>query len=219
MSIGEKKQVRFICQVGGEYMKKNISMEKGREYVKKIMEACKKTGYGKIVLLVLAAVLLLLLSLPGETKKKDTKEPKKTKQVESNAEETAADIYVSNLEQRLEQLLRKVQGVGEAEVMITLKTEGEEVINKDERISEHNVGEAANESIESSKDYEEQTVVLEDSEGNQNPYIVKELKPEIAGVVVICEGGDNPVIIKEITDATEVLFSVSTHKIKVMKKK
>lgn len=200
-------------------MKKNISMEKGKEYIRNIMAACKKTGYGKIVLLILAAALLLLLSLPGGTKKKDAKEPKKTQQVEDSTEETEADIYVSNLEQRLEQLLKKVEGVGEAEVMITLKSEGEEVINKDERISEHSAGETANEPLESSKDYEEETVVLEDGEGNQTPYIVKELKPEVAGVVVICEGGDNPVIIKEITEATEVLFSVSTHKIKVMKKK
>ena len=200
-------------------MKKDFSMEKGKEAVKKVIEACKKTGYGKIALLVVAAVMLLLLSLPTGTKKGETKETKKAKQMESSTEESAADSYVSNLELRLEQLLKKVQGVGEVEVMITLKTEGEEVINKDERISERSVGEAANESGETSKDYEEETVVLEDSEGNQSPYIVKELKPEIAGVVVICEGGDNPVIIKEITEATEVLFSVSTHKIKVMKKK
>lgn len=200
-------------------MKKDFSMGKGKEAVKKVIEACKKTGYGKIALLVVAAVMLLLLSLPTGTKKGETKEAKKTKQMESSTEESAADSYVSNLEQRLQQLLKKVQGVGEVEVMITLKTEGEEIINKDERISERSVGEAANESGETSKDYEEETVVLEDSEGNQSPYIVKELKPEIAGVVVICEGGDNPVIIKEITEATEVLFSVSTHKIKVMKKK
>lgn len=200
-------------------MKKIFSEKKGTEYVKSIMEACKKTGYGKIALLVLAALLLLLLSLPSGTKEKDAKEPRKVKQEEISTEQTAADIYVANLEQRLQQLLKKVQGVGEAEVMITLKTEGEEVINKDERISEHSVSEASAEAGEASKDYEEQTVVLEDSEGNQSPYIVKELKPEIAGVVVICEGGDNPVIIKEITEATEVLFSVSTHKIKVMKKK
>lgn len=200
-------------------MKRDFSMGKGKETVKEIIEACKKTGYGKIALLVVAAVMLLLLSLPAGTKKVETKETEKTKQMKSSTEESAADSYVSNLEQRLGQLLKKVQGVGEVEVMITLKTEGEEVINKDERISERSVGEAANESGETSKDYEEETVVLEDSEGNQSPYIVKELKPEIAGVVVICEGGDNPVIIKEITEATEVLFSVSTHKIKVMKKK
>lgn len=200
-------------------MKETISMVKVREYIKKIMEACKKTGYGKIALLVLAAAILLLLSFPADEGKKKQGEAKETKQVEKETEETAADSYVSNLEQRLQELLRKVQGVGEVEVMITLKTEGEEVINKDERISEHSTGELSKESGETSRDYEEETVVLEDSEGNQNPYIIKELKPEIAGVVVICEGGDNPVIIKEITEATEVLFSVSTHKIKVMKKK
>ncbi|MFR7444694.1 MAG: hypothetical protein ACLUUO_16185 [Sellimonas intestinalis] len=39
------------------------------------------------------------------------------------------------------------------------------------------------------------------------------------GVVVLCEGGDQPVVVQEITEAVEALFSVESHKIKVVKMK
>lgn len=50
-------------------------------------------------------------------------------------------------------------------------------------------------------------------------FSIKELEPEIAGIVVVAQGGDEERIIKEITDACEVLFSLPIHKIKVMKMK
>ena len=49
------------------------------------------------------------------------------------------------------------------------------------------------------------------------PYIVKELEPEIAGVLVIAEGGNNEVIKSDVIAAVQVLFDVPAHKIKVMK--
>ena len=66
---------------------------------------------------------------------------------------------------------------------------------------------------------EEGTILEKQQDGSESPYITKELQPEIEGVVVIAEGAAQKQIEAEINDAVVALFSVPSHKIKVMKMK
>ncbi|MDD5948710.1 MAG: stage III sporulation protein AG [Lachnospiraceae bacterium] len=197
---------------------------KNSERGEKIREVLRKTGYGKVMLLLVAGVLLLLLSLPGEKKKEDSQKEKQTRSIlgeESTQEENRDAAYAKELEQKLEQLLGQVEGVGQVQVMITLKSSSETVVNKDISQSESSSQRPGTDGTgeqEAQSQSEEETVLVEDSEGNQTPYVIKEMEPEIAGIVVICDGGDDPVVVSNITSAAEVLFSVSAHKVKVMKK-
>lgn len=197
---------------------------KNSERGEKIREVLRKTGYGKVMLLLVAGVLLLLLSLPGEKKQEDSQKEKQTRSIlgeESTQEENRDAAYAKELEQKLEQLLGQVEGVGQVQVMITLKSSSETVVNKDISQSESSSQRPGTDGTgeqEAQSQSEEETVLVEDSEGNQTPYVIKEMEPEIAGIVVICDGGDNPVVVSNITSAAEVLFSVSAHKVKVMKK-
>ena len=43
--------------------------------------------------------------------------------------------------------------------------------------------------------------------------------PAVQGVLIVAEGADDPLIVKDITEACEALFSISVHKIKVVKMK
>lgn len=211
-------------------MKKNSKIKlwmqsiKNSERGEKIREVLRKTGYGKVMLLLVAGVLLLLLSLPGEKKQEDSQKEKQTRSIlgeESTQEENRDAAYAKELEQKLEQLLGQVEGVGQVQVMITLKSSSETIVNKDISQSESSSQRPGTDGTgeqEAQSQSEEETVLVEDSEGNQTPYVIKEMEPEIAGIVVICDGGDDPVVVSNITSAAEVLFSVSAHKVKVMKK-
>jgi len=64
---------------------------------------------------------------------------------------------------------------------------------------------------------EEETVLMQSGSGGTSPYVVKEIEPDIEGVLVIAQGGEDPKIIQEINSAVQVLFDVPAHKIKVMK--
>ena len=64
---------------------------------------------------------------------------------------------------------------------------------------------------------EEGTVMVENSDGTTQPYVVRETVPEIEGVAVIAEGGGSSRVKKEIVEAVQVLFDIKAHKIKVMK--
>ena len=50
-----------------------------------------------------------------------------------------------------------------------------------------------------------------------SPYVVKQLEPEIEGVLVAAQGAGDETIVNEITYAVQVLFDVPVHKIKVVK--
>ena len=56
-------------------------------------------------------------------------------------------------------------------------------------------------------------------EGSSDSLYGTEKAPVIQGVLIVAEGADDPVVVKDITEACEALFSLSVHKIKVVKMK
>lgn len=188
-------------------------MEKKEALLKKINEI----GIWRLVIMIIAGIVLVIFSMPSDNNKKQP-EPV-TGEVETRS---VKDSYVDDMETRLKEALSKVNGIGNIDVMITIKGSKEMIINKDtpvdqEDVTEEDSGGGKRNSSKLSK--KEETVLITDSDGRNVPYVIKEIEPEISGVVVIAEGGDNDYVISEITQAVEVLFSVPVHRIKVMKMK
>ena len=63
---------------------------------------------------------------------------------------------------------------------------------------------------------DEKTVLIEE-DGKKVPYVIKELQPEVEGVVVVAQGGGNDIVNQNIVDAVSVLFHISSYKVKVLK--
>lgn len=186
----------------------------------------KEIGLPRIIMVFLAGILIIVLSIPGifNTNKStnDSAEDKSDKVVQNDTNTTSYDTntYITEMETRLQNILRKVSGIGEVEVMITLKASGEQVPLKDNPSTQESVNEVDGEGgsrTNNNVTREESTVLYTDENGNSVPYIIQELEPEVEGVVVIAEGGDDPNIKMDIMEAAEVLFNVPAHKVKVMK--
>ena len=131
---------------------------------------------------------------------------KNTSAAVSGESSTALGEYEAYLEEKTADVLKQVDGVGDVTVMITLRSGGQKIIEKDQSGSS-------------------QTTEEEDSEGGKRtvdgsstPYVSKELSPEIEGVVVIADGGGNAVTAQNIMEAVQALFGVEAHKIKIMKR-
>lgn len=131
-----------------------------------------------------------------------------------------AATYEQQLESRLKELLSHVEGVGEVEVMIVLKSSEEKVWRTDRNSSLSSTKET--DSNGGTRDVRSQEIsedtILTGSGGAEGPLLEKELKPEIGGVVVSAAGGGSPVVQAEISAAVEALFDVPSHKIKVLKR-
>ena len=186
----------------------------------------KNIGIPKLVMMFVAGVLLVLLTFPslfgGENEDKDKKNTTESseKQIGTNTTSCDSNTYISELEGRLENILRKVNGIGEVEVMITLRASKEQVPLKDVPYTQEGLNEIDGEGgsrTDNSIQKEESTVLVTNEDGNTQPYILQVREPEVEGILVIAEGGDNVLIIMDIIEAAEVLFDIPAHKVKVMK--
>lgn len=130
----------------------------------------------------------------------------------------AANSYEAELESRIRDILAGVEGVGEVDVMVVLKSSEEKVIRVDKSTStstteEKNEGGQNRTIIQ--QDQSESTVM---DGASSSPVIEKELKPELSGIVISADGGGSAVVKAEISEAMEALFGLPSHKIKVLKR-
>lgn len=181
----------------------------------------KDIGKTRLLLLAAACLGLLLLAFPGKNAREETEKRSAAETAppaEGNGGASEAD-YEEALEKRLCELLSSMEGVGRAEVMITLKTSKESVLQVDENVSANRLkeGDLSGGSRETEERRSEKSTVLTGSSGGE-PYVVVQIMPQIEGVVVICEGGDVAAVKSEICEAVGALFDVPAHKIKVLKR-
>lgn len=193
---------------------------------KKTGISLKKIGIPRLIMLVMAGILIILLSVPGffssENSTDNTLQDNESKVVQKDSNTTSYDsnTYISEMENKLEKILRKVSGIGDVEVMITLKASSEQVALKDNPSTQESVNEVDGEGGSRTNNNitrEDSTVLVTNEDGNSQPYIIQELEPEVEGVLVIAEGGDNAKIKMDVMEAAQVLFDIPAHKVKVMK--
>lgn len=186
-----------------------------------------------LLVLVLAGILLFIIALPsGETGRKaeDTAEGKEenlklsgTEREGENtlkaAEEEAGLSYVADMERRLTEVLEEMAEVGKVRVMITLKSSGELVVEKEMPVSRSMTTETdaqgGSRTVNTSQVGE--SVVYSTEGGSSTPYVVKTYVPEIEGVLVVAEGAGSGTVNRTVTEIVQALFSVEAHKIKVVK--
>ena len=178
----------------------------------------------KIVIFFLLGVFFLLIATPVSDLTGNRKKHKSTKtgtnQQTQQKKIQEKDAYITALENKLEQTIEGMEGAGKVDVMITLKDNGEKILDKNQPYeSEEETNTEENKESKKNRIQNNQETVLVETEGNTEPIIVRELYPDIEGVVVVCEGGDNSALTVKIKEAVQALFSIDAHKIVVCKSK
>lgn len=198
-----------------------------------------------LIVIVLVGVLLMVITLPVE-EKQDSTSHNKLLQTNNNgsylnaqgekSQNTDAAIpgiddvaydspngtgqdYARQMEEKLEEVLEKMEGAGEVQVFITLSSSEELIVEKDAPVNRSNTAEADAEGGSrtiNSVDAGENTVYA--TEGNISmPYVVKTVTPRVEGVLVLAQGAGNGTVNKNIADAVQVLFGIEAHQVKVIK--
>lgn len=170
----------------------------------------------QLAILLLTGILLVIIAVPAKTdKKEDT-------QSQGTAKTSDGDAYYTQyMETRLEQILAEIANVGDVDVMITLESSAEKVVEKDRSSQQDKVTEsdAQNTSRISENNTVSETSIYEQSDGSgDTPYVSKEISPRVQGVLVVADGGDLAMVKQNITEAVQALFDIDTHKIRIMKK-
>ena len=182
-------------------------------------EGGEKKRRDRWMLLALFGILILVIVWPVGSKSKEA-----DNQVSESVAGTEkrkynyAEQYTANMELRLKEILENVDGAGAVQVMITVKNNGEQVVEKDKSYSESKTiqsGDGGKNTTTANTSRSESTVY--DRTNSGSPYVVKQLEPEIEGVLVAAQGAGDETVVNEITYAVQVLFDVPVHKIKVVK--
>lgn len=194
-----------------------------------------KMGKDKWLILLAAGMLLLILTFPsgpGLTKKTESeaggnqaalKQGIVTEPADGQALPAAAGAaksYEEEQEARVKKLLRNVEGVGEVDVMIVLKSSEEKVLRVDQDTSGSSTEEqdASGGTRKVTSEERKESTILTGSGENTAPIVEKEIRPEIEGIVISAQGGGSPTVKAEISNAMEALFNLPPHKIKVLKR-
>ena len=155
----------------------------------------------KYALLVVAAGVVMM-ALPALSGGGEATQPRQqsVQEVEFGTEE---------LEGRLEEALSQMDGVGEAKVVLTLRSGPSQVLAQD---IQRSIGEDQSQSTQS-------TVVISQGSGSEEAVVLQQLSPQYQGALVVCSGGDNPAVRLRVVEAVAALTGLGADKISVSKGK
>ena len=166
-----------------------------KRYIERIPEVLTKYKY--IVLIILAGLLFMLIPF------------KKDSQSESYVSITPNYRGTTSIEDELTQILLQIKGVGKVKVMLSV-AQGEQIIYQ------------TNDTLSSDNDTEKEdvdTVLITDSERNQNGLVRQTIPPLYMGAIIVCQGADNPTVKLAITEAVAKVTGLKTNHISVLKMK
>ncbi len=167
------------------------------DYLKKFTENIKtnrKLQIGLAILLAFVLVLCYFLFI---------RSPSSNNQDEGQQSviTSSAEAYASNLESKLENVLSQVKGAGEVSVLVTLGSGFEYVYATEEEIRETSSGTTTT-----------STIILVSGE----PVLVKEIYPEINGVLVSATGADDISVKVNLITAIQTVIDVANEDITIL---
>lgn len=183
----------------------------------------KKWKKDQWLVVFLIGVLLLVIAIPTNNNKETAKNTEEktgsgSKIASSVMQDEAANSdYEESLEIRLEEILRKIEGVGAVQVMITLQDEGEAIVEKDKETSYQILEQGSEGSSETTQHQSSEVTIYENQTDDASPFISKENAPQVEGVLVVAQGGNNAQTAQNISEAIQALFDIEVHKIKIVK--
>ena len=153
--------------------------------------------YRYVLLVVLVGAVLLLLPTGGGA----------SAQPDGTAAGAALDYDPSELEARLEAALSRVEGAGEVEVVLTVRSGPRQVLAEDrtqEREGDRESGEST-------------TVLLSRGSAGEETVAVEQRSPQFRGALVVCSGGDDPAVRLTLTQAVSAVTGLGADRISICK--
>jgi stage III sporulation protein AG len=128
--------------------------------------------------------------------------------------------YENRYETQLRDILETVVGVGEVDVFVNLDSTPELVLQKNTETRSSNLQETDKDKAtrnQNEQSRSEEAIII--SAKQEQPVVLKTLKPKVRGVVVVAKGADNIQVKMWITEAIQRALDVPLYKISVLPKK
>lgn len=162
-----------------------------------------------IVLIGMIGILLILLS---EILPQNTKTPQDAVSVSIDNE-----TFCRQTEEKIYNLVSSIQGVGEAQVWVTLESGAEYVYLQEEIRNTDTTKDYDSEGVKTlrEKDNSEQKYILVNKNGEEQPLLQKQLEPTVQGVVIVCEGAGSALVNEQVVNAVTCALGISSNRVYV----
>jgi stage III sporulation protein AG len=201
-----------------EKLKKDIKKIFAQKQLKNLMAVC----------LVLAFILLAMNVLLPSNKSLTSNKLSGTnvdKKVNNNSVTKDTEELSQNDEKGYEEkqkidlknILKKMNGVGDVEVMMSFDNGEKKVPAYDTSAQKSTTEETDTEGGKrvNNQNTDSSKIVMTTSDGNNEPFILTTYKPKINGVIILAEGAENSKTKYEIEQAVSKLYNLSLDKVNV----
>ncbi|KAA9007484.1 stage III sporulation protein AG [Paenibacillus spiritus] len=125
------------------------------------------------------------------------------------------------LEDRTKEILEKIVGVGTVDIMVTVDSTEEIVVQRNMNDSQQLSDETdANGGKRHTTQYtRDGSIVTYSQSGEETPIVTKKIKPQVRGVLIVAKGAENRTVRSLIIDAVEKGLNVPGYRISVVPRK
>ena len=193
--------------------------------IKKYSSSDKNNKMGEnLVILIIVGVIIIIAGGTFFNNKGKNQESTNIKQPEDmqSIQSIAAVDEKSELEKKVEEILSEITGTGKVSVMITYVSGKEIVPYYDTKRNDNSTDEkdSTGGTRKQTQVSSESNIAFEEVSGGVNkPIIIKEMYPQVKGVVVVAQGASDVAVKESLINAVRVLMDVPIHRIQVFEKK
>lgn len=173
-----------------------------------------KRGIQNLLIVLFIGIIMLLI---GGFFSKDDKVSKGTKDTQNLVQTSNyLDEYDVALENKIQGILSQINGVGRVSVAITYSSSKEIVPAQDIKQNESNTNEKDKEGgVRNTIETDTDSKVIVGQQTETKPVILKEIPPQVKGVVVVADGAGNGVVKANIEKAVSTALGISLSKVEV----
>lgn len=200
------------------------------ETLKKILEGIKtlfnkekknKFGENLIVFIIIGIIIIIAGGTFFDNRNQEKKTPPQDNEEVEMVATMKGESEKNDVEKKMEELLSQINGAGKVTVMVTYVSMKEIVPYSDVKKNLNNTDEkdSSGGTRKVSQDTYESSIAYEEGEdGKKKPIIVKELTPEVKGVVVISDGARDASVKENLVNAVKVLMDIPVHRVQVFQR-
>ena len=150
------------------------------------------------------------------------------KETDSNSKQLATTNQITNdsknnvqltdnLEEKLENILGKIQGVGAVKVCINYSESSEVVAmyNESSKVSNTEESDTSGGTRKIQETDSQKDIIYKEENGEKTPITQKVVQPKIEGAIITAKGANNADTKANIIQAVEAVTGLATHKIQV----
>ena len=173
-----------------------------------------------VVILIITIIIINIISNGDKESNQNKEVQNDTSKQLASTNTSSLEVASSNsneLEIKLEEILSKIQGVGEVNVFINYSESSEIIPMYNENTKTSNTQETdtsgGTRTIEESDSQKE--IIYEENDGEKTPITQKVIEPKIEGAIITAKGAENAEVKSSIIQAVEAVTGLATHKIQV----